>query len=323
MRIITTHIIFLLLISLTRGFPQVPWQVANDSRLTHHVMTVLLDPSTLVLGGELSFEEGDALGAFVDSADVLNCVGYFIWDTTNTLKTLYIHIDMNNQYGFGIGDTVFLRQWDNSSACIRDIYQVSAVSSTSTHHSTITFNPDTALFIESMTASDISFTYDTTLFCWEDTMPYLPIINNSLNHTDDGINYDYTSSSSQSVDSFTGEITPYLSSEVGEFQITLSTDYCIASSTFDYQIQDCVEELPLANDKTLTPYFEPSGISNSLFPIDQNAKVEIFDIKGRLVNELQAPINWDGSDHNGNMLPTGLYFILLDGEKKFELTLVR
>jgi len=322
MRIKIIHIVFLFLLSFFQGFSQIPWEVEGNG-LVNEVMMVFLNPDALELDGDLSFEEGDALGAFINDSDVLYCVGYVEWDTSNALKTLLIHMGTSSQYGFTIGDTVMLRQWDNSSACIRDIYQLSAVSSDLTDYHDIVFYPDSTLFLESMTASDISFTYDTTLFCWDDTTSYAATITNSFNHTDHSLGYDYTSTSSESLDLLTGEIIPYLALEAGQFQVNLSTDYCLVSSSFDYEVQDCMEELALADTNTSTPYFQPSSINNSLFPIDGNAKAEILDVRGRLVNELQAPIHWDGSDRNGNMLPTGLYFILLDGKKKYELTLVR
>ena len=181
-----------------------------------------------------------------------------------------------------------------------------------------------------MSASDIGFSYDTSLFCWDDTAHYAPILNDVSNFSDHDMTYTFTSTSSEIVDVNTGEIVPDQAIEEGDFQVVVNTGYCLSTSTFDFTIQDCQfedssedNENLLADNSTSTPYFNPSSVNNSLFPITENAAVEIYDVRGRLMNELQAPIDWNGSDSNGNILPTGLYFIFIDNEKKYEITLVR
>ncbi|MGC9315578.1 MAG: T9SS type A sorting domain-containing protein, partial [bacterium] len=55
--------------------------------------------------------------------------------------------------------------------------------------------------------------------------------------------------------------------------------------------------------------------------ISSSAKLAIFDIGGRLVEDLTISSNsivWNGIDNNGNDAPSGLYFIrLIDGDRVF------
>ena len=329
MRKIIFHIVFLFLCHLPKSFSQIPWEVV-DSATADQMMRVSFSLSTLEQLNDLSFETGDALGGFIEYDEELFCVGYLVWNTATTFQRLVVRIDTANAFGFTLGDTIRLRQWDSSSSCLRDIHQLDITSSTLSPYSDITFYQDSAYFLNSMSASDIGFSYDTSLFCWDDTAHYAPILNDVSNFSDHDMTYTFTSTSSEIVDVNTGEIVPDQAIEEGDFQVVVNTGYCLSTSTFDFTIQDCQfedssedNENLLADNSTSTPYFNPSSVNNSLFPITENAAVEIYDVRGRLMNELQAPIDWNGSDSNGNILPTGLYFIFIDNEKKYEITLVR
>ncbi|MFK7899612.1 MAG: hypothetical protein AB8B61_02525, partial [Cyclobacteriaceae bacterium] len=59
------------------------------------------------------------------------------------------------------------------------------------------------------------------------------------------------------------------------------------------------------------------------FAISDTGNVTIFNKEGRLMNRFEAPVIWDGANSNGQSLPTGLYFIILDDKKKYEITIVR
>ena len=59
------------------------------------------------------------------------------------------------------------------------------------------------------------------------------------------------------------------------------------------------------------------------FAISDTGNVKIYNKEGRLVNRLKAPTIWKGTDLNDNLLPMGLYFILIDERKKYEITVLR
>ena len=57
--------------------------------------------------------------------------------------------------------------------------------------------------------------------------------------------------------------------------------------------------------------------------IELTGKVAIYDLKRTLVNTLQAPTIWDGTDRNGVLLDAGFYILIKEGEKPIYLTIIR
>jgi hypothetical protein len=72
------------------------------------------------------------------------------------------------------------------------------------------------------------------------------------------------------------------------------------------------------NEETVISIFIPEG-DNSYPGLTKNIRLEIFDLRGRRLKEWSIPlegkenvaIQWRGDDHDGNSLPSGIYFCRL------------
>lgn len=73
-------------------------------------------------------------------------------------------------------------------------------------------------------------------------------------------------------------------------------------------------------DPVLTP--NGDGITDTYF-IDKTGKVSVYDLNRALVNTLQAPFVWDGTDRNGKLLDAGFYILIIEGQKPIYLTIIR
>jgi Leucine-rich repeat (LRR) protein len=73
-------------------------------------------------------------------------------------------------------------------------------------------------------------------------------------------------------------------------------------------------------DPVITP--NGDGITDTYF-IEKKGKVSVYDLHRALVNTLQGPIIWDGTDRNGILLDAGLYILIAEGEKPIYLTIIR
>ncbi|MCP4521287.1 MAG: hypothetical protein GY827_06300 [Cytophagales bacterium] len=70
--------------------------------------------------------------------------------------------------------------------------------------------------------------------------------------------------------------------------------------------------------------FTPNGDGDyDTFFIKETGSAQLISEKGELVKELETPEYWDGTDNNGNSLPLGYYILLVDGEYKYGITIVR
>ena len=102
--------------------------------------------------------------------------------------------------------------------------------------------------------------------------------------------------------------------EAGNYFLTVTdAKNCKATDNFTLnKIDNC--------DPVLTP--NGDGITDTYF-IELTGKVSVYDLKRTLVNSLQAPIIWDGTDRNGILLDAGFYILIKEGEKPIYLTIIR
>ena len=88
---------------------------------------------------------------------------------------------------------------------------------------------------------------------------------------------------------------------------------CIATDSFTLNsIGSC--------DPVITP--NGDGIMDTYF-IEKPGKVSVYDLNRNLVNTLQAPIVWGGTDNTGALLESGLYILVMEGQKPVYLTIIR
>jgi len=84
-----------------------------------------------------------------------------------------------------------------------------------------------------------------------------------------------------------------------------------------YDTGDEPEDQPQRLSAYPNPFHSSTTLSFSSKESIQNAEIKIYNIKGQLVRELRfdaSPlsrfhqISWDGTDKNGNMVSSGLYY---------------
>lgn len=63
---------------------------------------------------------------------------------------------------------------------------------------------------------------------------------------------------------------------------------------------------------------------NDTYAINKTGKITIVDKRGDIINTLMGPIVWDCTDAGGNLLTTGVYFLIFEtGETPVELSILR
>jgi len=91
---------------------------------------------------------------------------------------------------------------------------------------------------------------------------------------------------------------------------------CIAAYSEQIAVlQKCLEDYPV---------FTPNGddIEDTYF-IPYEGTVEIFNLDGTLLRELNTPAYWDGNDDSGNPLPMGTYVIVTDNGRIVNITIIK
>lgn len=90
-----------------------------------------------------------------------------------------------------------------------------------------------------------------------------------------------------------------------------------------------VGETKLPEEFAMTTYPNPfnASVAIDVTGVDSNARLEIFDINGRMVKdysvEQSRKIIWEGNDSNGEPLSSGIYFArLISGDKEIRTRLV-
>lgn len=70
----------------------------------------------------------------------------------------------------------------------------------------------------------------------------------------------------------------------------------------------------------LTP--DGDGVADTYF-IENAGTAKIYDLKRHLLNTLQAPVAWDGTDQNGALLDAGYYILIQEGHPTVFITILR
>lgn len=101
--------------------------------------------------------------------------------------------------------------------------------------------------------------------------------------------------------------------ETPKFEGLLANDYeIIVENKWNCQAKLPMIDLPYIeenceNEETLFLIF--SNEEHNHLSFSENQKIQIYNKQGKLIRELQSPVEWDGIDLSGKMLPTGLYII--------------
>jgi hypothetical protein len=67
----------------------------------------------------------------------------------------------------------------------------------------------------------------------------------------------------------------------------------------------------------------PDDLEYKALFIEDTGIAQIYDRNGVKRKELRVPGFWDGTNDSGEMLPMGAYLVLVNGEKKLMVTIVR
>lgn len=103
----------------------------------------------------------------------------------------------------------------------------------------------------------------------------------------------------------------------------------LPAGRYEYFISDankCEVKIPFYLDRVsgCELVFSPDGDGIADFYLfDKPGLINIYDANRNLVNSLQAPISWDGTDINGTILDAGYYIIIPNGAQPLYITLVR
>jgi internalin A len=111
---------------------------------------------------------------------------------------------------------------------------------------------------------------------------------------------------------FTGPV--FENIPAGNFSIALiDSKKCIAKDHFVLnRIEKC--------DPVITP--NGDGIGDTYF-IEKSGKVKIYDLKRNLLNTLDAPVVWDGTDQKGALLDAGYYLMIVGEDAPVSITIIR
>ncbi|RKZ31503.1 hypothetical protein DRQ36_01880 [bacterium] len=87
---------------------------------------------------------------------------------------------------------------------------------------------------------------------------------------------------------------------------------------------DAIAETELPGEFEIRVYPNPFNSSCKIIG-PQDWRIEIRDLSGRLIRNLDLPVNWDGKDNKGNQVASGIYFIIPTGfqNKRIKIVLIR
>lgn len=77
-------------------------------------------------------------------------------------------------------------------------------------------------------------------------------------------------------------------------------------------------------NRTESAAFSPNGDGNNdTYYLKETGYAKIYTERGKLVNELETPFHWDGTDYTGAPLPFGYYIISVNGTDRYGVTIVK
>jgi hypothetical protein len=72
-------------------------------------------------------------------------------------------------------------------------------------------------------------------------------------------------------------------------------------------------------DNVITP--NGDGKNDSYY-VGNTGTIQVLSKEGRVIKELPVPGPWDGTDNTGEVVPMGLYIILINGTRKVGVVVV-
>jgi hypothetical protein len=63
--------------------------------------------------------------------------------------------------------------------------------------------------------------------------------------------------------------------------------------------------------------------ANSSYFISGKGVAKIYSSEGVLLRELNSPTYWDGRDHSGRIVPSGLYQVIINQDEKIAVSVMR
>lgn len=145
--------------------------------------------------------------------------------------------------------------------------------------------------------------------CWQDGKVYI----NEINASRGELVYDYVL-----VNTINGNrVNNLLEVPEGIFKVEIAeASGCVVTYPEEITIlQNCLNDYPV-----FTP--DNDGIEDEYF-IPHTGIVKIFNRYGVMLNEINTPAYWDGTDASGNQMPMGNYVMLTEDGRIVNITIVR
>lgn len=136
-------------------------------------------------------------------------------------------------------------------------------------------------------------------------------------------------------DAISGGIAPFkyhLHNKVDQNTLTKSSRKIKQVQPGNYQLtiedsmgcQKALEnELRITHRNCDNPVLAPNQPKGHKYFFDQTGKIEIYNRKGRLIRTLKGPAEWHGRDESGRQVPMGSYQVLINGQQKLQITVIR
>lgn len=289
------YISIILLASLTTLKAQPDWVVDIDG--TNGMTLFFLDSSDITIKGD-PLSERYVFGAFYQEPGQAEiCVGISRWFQQEGAQLQISGFDDTARHP-SIGDSIYLKVYDNVQQCeIKNIKPpIGNWTGVFEQQAFYTIN---SLRIE----ANQRITYTTTACKSDDII--LPEVSNDIQEFSIGINSNFPTS----VDS-SGSIW-IAQSDTGSLFISMRSDQCLVSNMATILIQDgpaCNKPLEPGNESFIAPY-DPDPNYHQV-KLKFSGEIQIFDGNGVMVRKLQGPVNWDGTDGSGNLLPSDEYYII-------------